>query len=213
MSDNRVVKYEFDYVGSLSEGLMEVRKDGKYGYVDATGNLIIDYQFDWADDFSEGLATVRIDDKWGYIANPLVYQSWSPDELGRETQLGLVPAGYDEAAISVDEFAEILESAFGMADGSLSGLSYAADSSPNLTKKTAAMFVAYVAQQKDANYCGYFLPDCEDAMEISDGNKFQTGYAIQTGIMKLEDHRFDEGSTVSRDEAYRIVLRMYEHFL
>jgi len=44
-----------------------VQIDGKYGYINQTGNFIIQPQFEDADSFSEGLAAVRINGKYGYI--------------------------------------------------------------------------------------------------------------------------------------------------
>ncbi len=56
---------------AIGEGLIVVIKDGKYGYVDTSGNLVIPYQYDSAERFSEGLAPVAkmIDGhkKWGVI--------------------------------------------------------------------------------------------------------------------------------------------------
>jgi len=47
--------------------LFPVEKEGKFGYIDKTGNVIIESQFDSAWDFSEGLARVSIEGKYGYI--------------------------------------------------------------------------------------------------------------------------------------------------
>ena len=45
--------------------------EGKYGFIDLSGNVVVKPQFDFAGDFSEGLARVRIGDKdngkWGFI--------------------------------------------------------------------------------------------------------------------------------------------------
>lgn len=42
----------------FSEGLAEVRKNGKSGYIDKTGKLVIKYRYYYAGEFSEGLAKV-----------------------------------------------------------------------------------------------------------------------------------------------------------
>ena len=47
--------------------LFTVVQDGKWGYIDRTGNVIIAPQFQQASEFSEGVAAVNIDGKWGYI--------------------------------------------------------------------------------------------------------------------------------------------------
>ena len=53
--------------GDFSEGLAAAFKDGKWGYIDRTGNFQIPPQYDWATDFSEGLAWVKKDKKWKLI--------------------------------------------------------------------------------------------------------------------------------------------------
>jgi len=51
----------------FSEGLLAVRRDGKWGYVDRSGKAVIDHQFDSAGEFSEGLAGVSTGGLYGYI--------------------------------------------------------------------------------------------------------------------------------------------------
>ena len=74
------VTMEFDFVGDLDENnLAEVKKDGKYGYVNEKHKVIIPVIYDRIDAFSEGLAPAMIDNKWGYINTagkvdiPLIY--------------------------------------------------------------------------------------------------------------------------------------------
>ncbi len=50
-----------------SVGLFPVNVNGKFGYIDKSGNEIIPPQFDYAGNFSEGLAPVSILGKWGFI--------------------------------------------------------------------------------------------------------------------------------------------------
>ena len=60
--------------------LLPVKVSGKWGYVDASGELVINPQFDYADDFKEGRALICLgkpctwwdsdsptDQRWGYI--------------------------------------------------------------------------------------------------------------------------------------------------
>lgn len=49
---------EYDDVGSLSEGLVAVRHEGRWGYVDRGGRPVIQARFARAGEFSEGLAPV-----------------------------------------------------------------------------------------------------------------------------------------------------------
>jgi len=50
-----------------SSALFSVVQNGKWGYIDKTGNIIIKPQFDRASAFSEGLAGVKIGNKHGFI--------------------------------------------------------------------------------------------------------------------------------------------------
>jgi len=52
---------------AFNEGLCGVEKDGKFGYIDTTGNLVIPAQFDTAGPFIEGLAAVKLGNQFGYI--------------------------------------------------------------------------------------------------------------------------------------------------
>ncbi|WP_396336448.1 WG repeat-containing protein [Fischerella sp. JS2] len=65
---NFAIQPQFDGVGEFSEGLAQVQIDGKWGYIDKSGNVVIQPQFDETDKFSEGLARVWISGQnWGYI--------------------------------------------------------------------------------------------------------------------------------------------------
>jgi hypothetical protein len=52
---------------AFNEGLCEVKKDGKWSYIDTGGHLVIPYQFDDAGPFVEGLAGVKLGGQWGFI--------------------------------------------------------------------------------------------------------------------------------------------------
>lgn len=59
---------EWDGCGTLSEGLVAVRGEDGWGYLDAEGRGVIPPTFAWAGDFSEGLAPARDDSgRCGYI--------------------------------------------------------------------------------------------------------------------------------------------------
>jgi hypothetical protein len=73
-----VTPSEYDQATQFSEGLAGVKTDGKWGFIDKTGQIVIPPHFDWGADydlgffaigprFSEGLAAVEIDGKWGFI--------------------------------------------------------------------------------------------------------------------------------------------------
>ena len=59
----------YDIVGSFSEGLAKVRKNGKEGYINSQGEEVIPCIYEYAWNFSEGLAKVRKNGREGYI-NP-----------------------------------------------------------------------------------------------------------------------------------------------
>ena len=63
-----VVSPEWDSMWvSFSDGVVPVKKDGKWGYVDTKGDLVIDCKFESASSFGQGLAPVKFNGKWGYI--------------------------------------------------------------------------------------------------------------------------------------------------
>lgn len=51
----------------LESDLFLIRYNGKYGYMDKSGNVVISPQYDNGGAFREGLATVRLNDVWGFI--------------------------------------------------------------------------------------------------------------------------------------------------
>lgn len=82
------LKYDsIPYNGSFSEGLAAVGIEGKWGFIDKSGNEVVPLKYGYADEFSEGLACVSLTnkykkDKYGFI-----------DKSGNE----VVPLKYDWA--------------------------------------------------------------------------------------------------------------------
>jgi len=64
-----VIPIEYEYLGSLKEGLMNFKKAGKTGFLDKNNRVIIPAVYDNFSDFSEGLAAVKTagSGKFGYI--------------------------------------------------------------------------------------------------------------------------------------------------
>jgi len=58
---------KYDYVGDFSEGLAEVRRESRYGFVDKTGKEVVKPKYDYAGDFHNGFADVRLGRKWGFV--------------------------------------------------------------------------------------------------------------------------------------------------
>ena len=60
---------KYDQLSLFSEGYAAVCKNGKWGYIDKTGQEVIPCKYDWANPFHEGLASVRFsyDSGYGFI--------------------------------------------------------------------------------------------------------------------------------------------------
>lgn len=57
---------KYDQLSLFSEGYAAVCKNGKWGYIDKTGQEVIPCKYAWANPFHEGLASVRISYGSGY---------------------------------------------------------------------------------------------------------------------------------------------------
>ena len=53
---------------AAAEGYAAVKKNGLWGFIDATGTLRIDYSFEDALSFGQHLAAVRVGELWGYVS-------------------------------------------------------------------------------------------------------------------------------------------------
>jgi hypothetical protein len=64
-----IIPFEYDYLGSVNEGLMNFQKDKKSGFIDKTNKIIIPAIYDNLSGFSDGLAAVKTSQggKYGYI--------------------------------------------------------------------------------------------------------------------------------------------------
>lgn len=60
---------------SASTHLWPAKMNGKWGFIDAKGNMVINAQYDDADYFSCGLADVKMADRWWYINTKGVLKS------------------------------------------------------------------------------------------------------------------------------------------
>ena len=58
----------FEDARPFADGWAAVKKNGKWGFIDTSGNLMIDYQFDDARSFSGHLAAVKVGELWGYVS-------------------------------------------------------------------------------------------------------------------------------------------------
>jgi|GEM_PF-6728324 len=65
--DEVTIPYNFDHATKFSDGLALVKKDGKFGYINAKGQVVIPFEYSYATSFSGGKATVKKDGKLGTI--------------------------------------------------------------------------------------------------------------------------------------------------
>lgn len=54
-------------LGSLREGMVKAKKDGKWGFLNGEGQVVVPFEYDSVGAFSEGLAWVKKDGKEGFI--------------------------------------------------------------------------------------------------------------------------------------------------
>lgn len=58
---------KFEDAGVFSDGLAQVRVNGRWGYIDTEGKISIPATFDEVTPFSNGLALVVVQGKWQYV--------------------------------------------------------------------------------------------------------------------------------------------------
>lgn len=96
--ENRIENiYELtDESGCLSDGLIRIKKNGLYGFIDAEQNLIIPCEYESASKFENGIAVVKKNGKAGFInkQNEQLFKSGLTSTLNfRE---GLAPAAVSD---------------------------------------------------------------------------------------------------------------------
>lgn len=84
--------FHYDFTWKFHDGLARVKKGGKYGYVDVSGNERISCKFDNDHGFHNGLVLVKEKGSWGYydktgkMVTPIIYQDiyeYIPAVVGR----------------------------------------------------------------------------------------------------------------------------------
>ena len=80
LEGERITGFDYDYIGSYSEGYIQFRKDDLYGYMDLDGNIMIEATFDRAGRFSDGQAIVRRSGKYCLIdQSGSIIREYDPD--------------------------------------------------------------------------------------------------------------------------------------
>ncbi|MDI9356772.1 MAG: WG repeat-containing protein [Chitinophagaceae bacterium] len=62
-----IQKQTYEYIKGYSEGLIAIKKDKKYGFVDTAHKMVVTNRYEDVELFFEGLAAVKILGKWGFI--------------------------------------------------------------------------------------------------------------------------------------------------
>lgn len=86
------VPLSYEYADSdIYEGLLLVKKDGKFGYIDQKNTVKIPFAFSYASNFQSGYALVAKDDKMGIIDTTgrlvVPYQFEVPAVVSEENQI------------------------------------------------------------------------------------------------------------------------------
>lgn len=89
------IEKKYDHAMGISNGLLAVKLDGKWGFINRKDEVVIPFQFDDVHRFSEGLAFARVDKKWGWIdtSGNWVVQPTFDDVLYRGFSEGLAAVG------------------------------------------------------------------------------------------------------------------------
>lgn len=63
-----LIDFIYEDLGVFSNGLAPAKKNGKWGFLDRTGNIIISHKFDNESYFYKcELASAKVNGKWGFI--------------------------------------------------------------------------------------------------------------------------------------------------
>lgn len=158
---------KYDQLSLFSEGYAAVCKNGKWGYIDKTGQEVIPCKYDWANPFHEGLASVRFsyDSGYGFI-----------DTTGREVirhrREIAVPGDFSEGLVVVknegnDHFFVLDKEGRKVFQGSYGKGSYAPYSSFGMMPYAAPIYIEKFIDGK------LYIPKGESGYNVYDtkGNK------------------------------------------
>ena len=87
-----VIPMEYENIGQCVDGLIPVKKNGKWGYINKENQVVIDFEFDYCQKFQDGLAWVKKDGIWGVLEHPDAanVQAWASAELQEAKELSLI---------------------------------------------------------------------------------------------------------------------------
>ena len=119
LSSEIAIAPQYEDAKNFSDGYAAVKKDGKWGYIDESGNVVVDFKYDWAGKFSEGVAITMILEEraYGYGDTEMVYVAHLIDTKGMDVVLidhtfdyesgGLITQWYDEEYGGMDPDTEL----------------------------------------------------------------------------------------------------------
>lgn len=85
-----------------AEGLIQVKRNEKWGFVDQQGNWVIQPEFDAVDSFSEGLAAARNNGKWGFIDRSGAWRIYPQFEKVKRFSEGLAAVMPEKRWVFID---------------------------------------------------------------------------------------------------------------
>ena len=101
-ADGTAIPGEWEGCGNMSEGLIAVRRSGRWGYIDVSGRRVIDGAFERAGDFSGGLAPVTLEggrcgyiDPTGKLAIPARFRECNPFSAEGLARVDLAADAFD----------------------------------------------------------------------------------------------------------------------
>jgi len=199
-SEEPVTSSGVQTVFASSEGLRAIKKDGKYGFVDARGRLRIANRYDDAGDFHEGLAPVKLIGKWGYVnirdqisINPN-YESVGPfinrtAIVWRNGKAGLIdPEGKTALPFRYDDLQRLPDQTFIMKVSTLYGL---ADRAGNVLIEPRFSFLqnlgnGYVIAGRDGKFGLLTLGGISTVPMIYDALVFDPGRSQYLALLKAQ---------------------------
>lgn len=158
---------KYDDLSLFSEGYAAVCKDGKWGYIDKTGQEVIPCQYDWANPFHEGLASVLSSYGSGYG-----FIDTTGREVIRHRREIAVPGDFSEGLVVVknegnDHFFVLDKEGRKVFQGSYGKGSYAPYSSFGMMPYAAPIYIEKFIDGK------LYIPKGESGYNVYDtkGNK------------------------------------------
>lgn len=67
INDRVIVPFEYSYVGSMSEDIIVVSKDGLYGCYDKNGKMTVPMEYEEIREYVDGMARIRFKKRFGFI--------------------------------------------------------------------------------------------------------------------------------------------------